>query len=147
LAYRAALALSGVLARPDETALGIELLADICACFAQRPADVEKFPTTSLIAALTADRERKWATFHQGREPIQPDELAHLLKPFGILPKQIRIGEANLRGYERAAFADSFARYLSASGPLQPLQTNKDAGITAETDPLHSPSVAAPDSS
>ena len=38
--------------------------------------------------------------------------LATLLAPFRIRPKQMRFGSRNLRGYERSAFEDAWARYL-----------------------------------
>jgi Protein of unknown function (DUF3631) len=35
-----------------------------------------------------------------------------MLKPYGIKPKTIRIGEATKSGYDRGWFADAWGRYL-----------------------------------
>ena len=39
-------------------------------------------------------------------------QLARELKPFGIFPKGIRIGEKTPKGYERSQFQDAWSRYL-----------------------------------
>jgi putative DNA primase/helicase len=39
-------------------------------------------------------------------------QLARELKPFGIYPKSIRIGEKTPKGYERSQFQDAWSRYL-----------------------------------
>jgi hypothetical protein len=48
-------------------------------------------------------------------------QLASLLAPFGISPINIRIGQDVVKGYERAAFADAWLRYL-------PPETDKAGG-------------------
>jgi hypothetical protein len=45
--------------------------------------------------------------------------LASMLRPFGILPKPVRLGAGMLKGYDRADFEDAFARHLSLSGHVQ----------------------------
>ena len=51
--------------------------------------------------------------------------MAQLLKPYGIRPETIRIGEATKSGYERGWFADAWSRCLpesdEAGGELQPV--------------------------
>ncbi len=44
-------------------------------------------------------------------EGLEPRELARLLKPFGIAPRTIRIGDKTPKGYRRNDFDDVFARY------------------------------------
>ena len=41
--------------------------------------------------------------------------LAHMLAPFGIAPRVMRIGGKPYRGYERGWFADAFARYAAVT--------------------------------
>ena len=38
--------------------------------------------------------------------------LSRLLHPYGILPKNIRVGNTVPKGYDVADFADAFSRYL-----------------------------------
>jgi hypothetical protein len=43
---------------------------------------------------------------------VTPDWLAAMLRPFGIRPHTIRIGQSTPKGYELKDFEDAFARYL-----------------------------------
>ena len=65
-----------------------------------------------LIASLISDPTSDWAEWGKSRKPITQHQLARLLKPFGISPDQIRIGEIQKRGYLRGWFGDVWARYL-----------------------------------
>jgi hypothetical protein len=47
----------------------------------------------------------------EGR-PISPVQLAKLLKPFGISPRDVRLGTEVLKGYHAEDFAEACARYL-----------------------------------
>lgn len=62
-----------------------------------------------LLSRTFADHP--WSTFVRGR-PMTPRGLASLLKPFGIRPKNLKIGGAVLKGYDRSAFLDPFRRYI-----------------------------------
>ena len=99
--------------------LGHQLLADIRGTFDAE--NVDRMSSESLITALTADPEKPWQEYKRGK-PITPRQLAALLKPFGIESKNVRIkrehgAEAVTKGYERAQFADAWARYLPAEEP------------------------------
>ena len=48
----------------------------------------------------------------QSRTGLSTYELAKLLKPFQIYPRQHKIGGANQRAYGVSLFEDVFARYL-----------------------------------
>jgi Protein of unknown function (DUF3631). len=52
----------------------------------------------------------------QHGKPISEAWLARQLRRFGIRPKTLRIDDDRAKGYERAAFADAFDRYLSGPG-------------------------------
>jgi hypothetical protein len=43
---------------------------------------------------------------------VTPGWLAAMLRPFGIRPHTIRIGQSTPKGYEFKDFEDAFARYL-----------------------------------
>ena len=107
LARAAALALSGAEAAEDHSR-GTMLLADIRAVFVDR--GVERLSSTELARALGAMEHRPWADW-KGKAITQA-ALARLLKPFGIEPKGVRIGQATPKGYDRAWFSDAWARYL-----------------------------------
>lgn len=115
LARAAALALSGTEAVEDHSR-GTMLLADIHAVFVDR--GVERLSSTELARALGAMEHRPWADW-KGKAITQA-ALARLLKPFGIEPKGVRIGEATPKGYDRAWFSDAWARYLPHLEAQQP---------------------------
>lgn len=108
----AALALSGVEARADESR-GVLLLEDVYRYFAgdHERDGVDRVYTDNLIKWLVGDAERPWATWSRGR-PLTPKQFADLLRPFGIRRRQIRAGGTTGKGYLKADFEDTWARYL-----------------------------------
>ena len=119
-ARRAAVVLHA--SREQDDSLGLRLLSDLRLVFDAR--GVERISTADLITALQADEEGPWTS---ERSPLTPHRLARLLHPFEIASKQVRIGPANLKGYEREAFVDGWERYLPApSSPLEPKHRNSE---------------------
>jgi hypothetical protein len=133
LAREAAVALSGREQREDDT-LGITLLRSVRDVFG----DKEKLPSGKILQALKDDSDAPWPMMNGGKG-ITGNDLARLLKPFGVkrkktplyfapddwpsgLPQYPPGGKA--KGYERAAFLDAWARYLT-----------DDDGTTGTTDP------------
>jgi hypothetical protein len=108
-ARRAAIVLHA--SREQDDSLGLRLLSDVRLVFDAR--GVERIATADLITALQAEDEGPWVS---ERSPLTPHRLARLLHPFEIASKQLRIGSASLKGYEREAFVDGWERYL----PLPP---------------------------
>lgn len=91
---------------------GNELLADIQHVFKKKNA--AKISTADLIEALCADEEAAWATYNRGK-PLTPRQLARQLAAYGISSKTVRLGAKDTpKGYDKAQFADAFARYLAA---------------------------------
>jgi Protein of unknown function (DUF3631) len=106
--------------REQDDSLGLRLLSDVRLVFDAR--GVERIFTADLISALQADEESPWVS---ERSPLTPRSLAHLLHPFEITSKQVRIGPATLKGYLREAFVDSWERYLPSSpSPVDPKHRN-----------------------
>jgi hypothetical protein len=64
--------------------------------------------TKDLLAKLTAQEDRPWATWRKDDKPMTGRALARLLGPLGIHPRSA----GSLRGYRTDAFADAIARYL-----------------------------------
>lgn len=102
--------------------LGIRLLSDIRVVFGNR----EQMATADILDGLLAIDEAPWGDLH-GR-PIDVRGLARRLKPYGIAPKVVRVGDKTPRGYVREDLADAWNRYLSPdSSPLSPLGTATSA--------------------
>jgi putative DNA primase/helicase len=119
----------------DETR-AIVLLGDIADTFDKCGAD--HLHSDDLIADLVAMEDRPWSEWGRGQKPITKNQLASLLKPFGIAPKQIKVGGLNKRGYTRDAFEGLFDRYLPARGsqdatPLPPLAHKGLRGVQTAT--------------
>jgi putative DNA primase/helicase len=88
-----------------------QLLGDIRAIFNQVRA--ARLFTDDLLSRLCERDDRPWREWRQGNR-LTAVQLAGLLKPFGIGPKMMRLGDNIGRGYELTCFADAFGRYLPA---------------------------------
>jgi hypothetical protein len=105
----------------DEGDRGVVLLAHIREAFDAEK--VERLSTARLLRHLV-DRgdDSPWAGWwgadiDRGEDKRPAMRLARMLKPYGIGPKQVRVDGEKTRGYERADFEDSWARYLPSSAP------------------------------
>jgi putative DNA primase/helicase len=142
-ARRAALILSG--AGPEEdTSPAIQLLADLRAVFRDLTAD--RLSSKQVVQSLTAMEDRPWPEWRKGK-PLTENQLAKLLKPFGVGPKVIRLKDGSTpRGYLLSDLKDAFARYLP-SEPQHPQQVNDDKDFgslsTRNKNPCSAPSESA----
>jgi hypothetical protein len=100
-----------------DTSLGIRLLADVRTIYADVGA--EKVSTENLVKGLVSIVEAPWGDL-RGRA-LDPRSLARRLKPYGITPKKVRIGQHAVQGYDSSDFADAWRRYLP--DPKIPEQT------------------------
>jgi putative DNA primase/helicase len=73
--------------------------------------DGDVISSEDLIRKFTADPSSEWSEYKAGK-PITPAQLARLLKPYGIIPEQIRIDGRQVRGYVRSRFTEAWERYL-----------------------------------
>lgn len=126
----------------DDNELRVRLLADVRAVFEQLHKTEGEIPTATLLSELHAREESPWKKLYKG-EGLDPSGLAKLLKPFGVRPQRIRVGEETVRGYLVSAFFDPFERYLSsdtpgATGATAP-QSNAGAGESVADDPPQDP--------
>jgi putative DNA primase/helicase len=113
LAREAAQKLSGA---SDTASRGTRLLAAIKAIIG----GAEAIGSETIVNELTADPNGEWHEWRNGR-PITQPQLARALKPFGIGPGQVRIGDRQVRGYLRAQFQDAWERYLDPLPPMEPV--------------------------
>ena len=73
--------------------------------------------------------DRPWAEMPRTLKVITQLQLASLLKPFEVKPKQVRFGEVTLKGYTMAMFERAF-RYIPLAGFPQ---NTRNTETTAET--------------
>lgn len=132
--------MAGVAAREDDGA-AVLLLSDIRDIFRRR--QVERVSSTDLARELGAIEHRPWPEWYNNR-PITPAAIARLLKPFGIEPKGIRIGQQTPKGYDAAWFGDAFARYLPRESAT-PQQSNENKMIDAAPSATEAGPVALAD--
>jgi hypothetical protein len=124
-----AAATAGHVAGGDEASLIELLLGDIRDTFTKRamnkvePSD--QIPSADLVAALVAIEGRPWAELGKSRKPLTSNALARRLKPLGIIPENIRIGDKVPKGYLLGRFKEAFSRYLGSEGAFEPLHRYK----------------------
>jgi len=144
-ARRAALELSGAI---EEEAGNprVQLLADLRACF-REAGNPEQIATKEILHYLHGLDERPWSDWRG--KPLSARALGTLLAHYRVHPApQWREGEGDrtkwIRGYARAAFEDTWRRYLPSeeepSGPRHPAPApggglRTDTSDTAEGKP------------
>lgn len=92
----------------DEDSEGVALLRDIEELW--RNGLRGWVASKKLARSLTTLTDSRWAT--HSRIGLTTHELASLLKPFQIYPRQHKIEGINQRAYDMSLFEDVFARYL-----------------------------------
>lgn len=98
----------------DSDSRRVLLLQDLRKLFEDEEANFLR--SESICNELGKLQERPWPEYSKGKEQITPVQLAALLKPFGIEPKQKKLTQRdgtkrNLRGYYKREFKDAWARY------------------------------------
>jgi hypothetical protein len=94
----------------ETTTIGTQLLSDIRDLFTTLGAD--KLPSQILALEIAKIEGRPWVKL-SGLRPICPNEIAVILRPYGIGPTTIRFGAKVAKGYRHSDFEDAFARFLS----------------------------------
>ena len=110
----------------------LRLLTDIRAAFQRRAAD--RLPSHELLKELTRDETTPWTEW-KGK-PLSASQLAAMLRPFRISPRDVRVGPQVLKGYHKADFEDSWERCLSDSSatPTQEGQQGRPSAIYQGSD-------------
>jgi len=85
------------------------LLFDIYVAFAIR--DQARMFSRDVVAELNEHGERPWRQMQKGKE-LTEAWLAGCLRPYGMKPMTMRIGEEVGRGYEMEEFAEVIKRYV-----------------------------------
>jgi hypothetical protein len=115
-ARRAALVLAGA-DEGDDGSWGVRLLADIRALF--QASGESAIHTRDLVAELNQDEGLPYGGWNAGRG-ITGHDVARLLRPYRIRPKQVWLDDRNRQGYRRDVFADAWERYLPEIPALDP---------------------------
>lgn len=97
--------------KSDDSA-SVLLLEDMKAIFDGREAAHSK----DVVEALLEREDRPWQEWRKSK-PITPRQVARLLEPYEIRPKQVWVDGANRQGYRREDFAEAFSRYLTPRSP------------------------------
>ncbi|HUU02185.1 MAG TPA: DUF3631 domain-containing protein [Myxococcota bacterium] len=123
LARAAAVALA---AGAEDDSVSLELLADTRAFF--KAAGVDRVASSGLVEYLVSLEERPWNEWGKNKKLITSRGVAHLLAPFDIHSKSIRVGQGTPKGYEKTAFADAWSRYLpTPPGPIRNTATSPES--------------------
>jgi hypothetical protein len=118
----------------ESESTGPLLLGDTKAIFDDKATD--RLASTDICEALHAMEGRPWAEWRASKralpKPITKNQLAGLLKAFGIIPGNVRIGARIQKGYYRHQFDEAWQRYLTpenapkcAQGVHEPLHRYK----------------------
>jgi hypothetical protein len=107
-ARQAATSLSATAAGEDDS-IREQLIGDIFLVFETTGRD--RIPSNTLVEELVAMDDRPWPDYKRGKA-ISPQQIARLLKPFGITSGSIRLDDGMTpKGYKKSAFNDAFRRY------------------------------------
>lgn len=114
----------------EEASYRVLLLSDVRTAFKEAQAD--RMTSGQICEYLQKMEERPWPEWRDGK-PITPRQLARLLEPFGMRPRQMKIGSDNVRGYELEQFTEAFSRYVPISHSLFP-QSSRQPTWADETE-------------
>ena len=110
VAREAAVCLTGI--SQENNPIG-SLLMDIFLVYILRQTD--RVFSRDLVAELLASGDRPWAELRKGK-PVTEGWLAKQLRPYGVSPRTIRIGDAVAKGY----LEEDFTAEHGGSFPAQP---------------------------
>lgn len=133
-AREAAQVLSGGSGDVTQESVGVRLLADVGTVFKG-----DRMTTEALSTALASLEESPWA-----ETPPSPRRLADLLRPYGVRPKVMRMGESTRRGYVREDLLDPLARYVGGEWSHRRSATSQSAA-TPQHPSVHGGSQAKHD--
>ncbi len=71
--------------------------------------------TADLLEQVNANEELPFGGWSEGNG-LDGRGLARLLKPYGVRPTTVRLGDRTAKGYKRSDLNDAWARYLPAEG-------------------------------
>ncbi len=97
----------------------------------------------ALVQGLNGSGERPWMELRKGKA-VTETWLAQQLRPYGVHPRTIRIGEQAAKGYVEEDFHDVFRRYVPKSEVEAFKAELAERARAAEGRPADTESSAAP---
>ena len=70
-----------------------------------------KVSSAGLVDELCKDATGPWLECNNSKR-VSQNQIARLLRNYGIIPRSLRFGDSVIRGYELTDFQDTFQRYL-----------------------------------
>jgi hypothetical protein len=113
----------------QEPTFGVRLLSDVRQVWVDA-GDPVNMSTEQILQRLNALDDAPWAELRGA--PLNPRGLARILKPYGVTPRSVRLGDDSAKGYRREDLADPWKRYLP---PLEVRHLGHDrhfAGIPSD---------------
>ena len=109
---KARAAAEGLNARAHDSNPIASLFLDIMFLFLRD--DRERIFTKDILQALNWKRDRPWSELRRGKE-LTDMWLSQKLRPYGVKPRTMRIGDELGKGYAIADLIEVFQRYVSRS--------------------------------
>lgn len=110
-------AAQSISAADDDEDPAVLLLEDLNKLFEREQG--KHLSTAMILYALPQTADRPWADFNRGRA-ITARDIARLLGPFKIKPRQVLVRGRRVNGYRRDQFDTVFARYLPSASSASP---------------------------
>ena len=122
----------------DRGSLGIRLIDDVRNAFTDAHAD--KLGTDRLLSHLTDLDESPWADLRG--KPLDARALSVRLGRYGIRPRNVRLEDRIVKGYERSDLVDAWSRYLPSVADVADVAADsRDAGSPFVADVAVPPST------
>jgi putative DNA primase/helicase len=99
----------GLTARAQDNSPIGSLLLDIYLAFVL--AKVDRMFSRDFVTSLSGHTDRPWLELRRGK-PLTETWLAQQLRPYGVKPKTIRIGDDLGKGYMQQEMMETFRRYI-----------------------------------
>ena len=115
-------------ARQGDEARDTRLLADIRDAFGPGPGQW----TSVIVPALNGLDEAEWGSWHNGAG-ITDRDIAKILRPYQVRPRDVRIGDAHKKGYLREHLGPVWDAYLA------PLSATSATSATPQVSGLNHP--------
>ncbi|MFC6635887.1 DUF3631 domain-containing protein [Sulfitobacter sp. JBTF-M27] len=104
---------------------GVMLLQDIAEVFAAKKTRHDRIASSELVHELTQLEDRPWAEWRQGK-PLTANNIAKLLKPFGVTPKVTKLNGNSVRAYDRNEVEAAAARYVKLKCNSVTIEQNQE---------------------
>ena len=103
--------------RANQEDTGVELLADLREMFRAKQADAVL--SSSAVGWLNTRPDRQWIVWKKQKDGITQHQLAALLRPYGIEPRNVRVKGQQGKGYRREDLEAAWSLYLGPEPPVE----------------------------